>query len=119
MKHPLLKLEPLIWPLFGGGIMLGTMLMTGWLLVVGVGAPLGLVPADALAYERAYALGSSLIGRALLVAIVALPLWKGAHHTRHLSIDSGGAARDAIVAPLLYLIATAGSVMAILAVIRL
>ena len=47
MKHPLLKLEPLIWVLFGLGIMVGTMLMTGWLAVVGVAAPLGLVPADA------------------------------------------------------------------------
>ncbi len=119
MKHPLLKLEPLIWVLFGAGIMVGTMLMTGWLAVVGVAAPLGLIPADALAFERAHALGSSLIGRLLLVPIIALPLWKGAHHVRHLSIDSGGGERDAVVAPLLYLIATAGSVMAILAVIRL
>ena len=119
MNHPLLKLEPLIWLLFGGGIMVGTMLMTGWLAVVGVGVPLGLVPADALTYERAYALGSSLIGRLLLVAIVALPLWKGVHHTRHLFIDAGGGERDALVAPLLYLIATAGSLLAIVAVVRL
>lgn len=119
MKHPMLKLEPLVWLLFGGGIMVGTMLMTGWLLVVGIGVPLGLVPGDPLAYERAHALGSSLIGRVLIVAIVALPLWKGAHHTRHLAIDSGGAARDAIVAPLLYLIATAGSLLAIVAAVRI
>lgn len=119
MKHPLLKLEPLIWVLFGGGIMIGTMLMTGWLAVVGVAAPLGIVPADALAYERAHDLGSSLIGRLLIVAIIALPLWKGAHHTRHLFIDSGGAERDAVVAPILYLIATAGSLLAIVAAFRI
>ena len=34
MKHLLLKLEPVIWLLFGQGILLGTMLLTGWLLVV-------------------------------------------------------------------------------------
>ncbi len=119
MKHPLLKLEPLIWVLFGGGIMVGTMLMTGWLAVVGVAAPLGIVSPDALAYERAQDLGSSLIGRLLLIAIVALPLWKGAHHTRHLFIDSGGAERDAVVAPILYLIATAGSLLAIVAAFRI
>ena len=39
-KHPLLKLEPLIWFLFGQGIMIGSILMTGWLLVVGLGAAL-------------------------------------------------------------------------------
>lgn len=119
MKHPLLAIEPVIWLLFGGGIMLGTMLMSGWLLVVGIGAPLGIVPADALAYERAHALGSSLVGRVLIVAIVALPLWKGAHHTRHLFIDSGGADRDGVLAPLLYLIAAAGSVLAIVAAARI
>ncbi len=119
MRQPLLKLEPLIWVLFGAGIMVGTMLMTGWLAVVGVAAPLGLIPADALGFERAHALGSSLIGRVVLVAIVALPLWKGAHHTRHLFIDSGGGERDAYVAPVLYLIATAGSLLAIVAAVRI
>lgn len=119
MRGLLLKLEPVIWLLFGGGIMVGTMLMTGWVLVVGLAAPLGLVPADALAFERAYALGSSFIGRVLLVAIVALPLWKGAHHTRHLLIDSGGGSRDGFVAPLLYLIALVGSVLAVVAAARI
>lgn len=119
MKHPMLKLEPLIWLLFGAGIMVGTMLMTGWLLVVGIGAPIGAVPADALSYARAHELGASLVGRVVIVALVALPLWKGAHHTRHLSIDAGGAARDAVVAPLLYAIAAAGSLLAIVAAARI
>ncbi|MGH0032717.1 MAG: fumarate reductase subunit FrdD [Myxococcota bacterium] len=119
MKTLLLKLEPVIWLLFGAGIMVGTMLMTGWTLAVGIAAPLGLGADGALAFERAHALGASLIGRVLLVAIVALPLWKGAHHTRHVFIDAGGAERDAVVAPLLYLLATVGSVMAIVAAVRL
>jgi fumarate reductase subunit D len=119
MKHLLLRLEPVIWLLFGGGIMVGTMLMTAWIAVVGLGAPMGLVPADALAFERAHALGSSLIGRIVLAALIALPLWKGAHHTRHVFIDMGGADRDALVAPVLYLLAIAGTVLAIAAVVRL
>ena len=119
MKTLLLKLEPLIWLLFGGGIMLGTMLMTGWVLIVGIAAPLGIVSSDGLAFERAYALGSSPIGRVLLASLVALPLWKGAHHTRHLFLDAGGAERDAVIAPLLYLLASFGSVMAIVAAVRL
>ena len=118
MKHMLLKLEPLIWILFGQGIMIGTMLLTGWLLVVGLGIPMGIVDADALSYQRAHALGSSLIGRLVLFALIALPLWKGAHHCRHLSIDLGGD-RDHIVAPILYLIASIGSIAAIIAVVRL
>ena len=37
MKGLLLQLEPLIWLMFGQGIMIGTMLLTGWVLVVGLG----------------------------------------------------------------------------------
>ena len=119
MKHLLLRLEPLIWFLFGQGIMIGTMLLTGWLLVFGVLAPAGIVSSVPLEYERALALGSNVIGRVVLLALIALPLWKGAHHLRSLSIDFGGLSRDVVVAPILYGIATLGSLAAIVAVIRL
>lgn len=119
MKSLLLKLEPIIWLLFGQGIMLGTMLLTGWLLVIGLAIPMGFVSADALSYARAHELGSTLIGRIVLAGIIILPIWKGAHHLRHVSIDFGGGERDAVVAPLLYAIATVGSLAAILAVVRL
>lgn len=117
MKALLLRLEPLIWFLFGQGILLGTILLTGWLLVVGVAAPLGIV--EPLSFERAHDLGSHPIGRLVLFALVALPLWKGAHHTRHVFIDLGGGDRDATVAPLLYAVAVFGSLAALVAVIRL
>lgn len=119
MKQLLLVLEPAIWFLFGQGIMIGTMLLTGWLIVVGVGVPMGLFPADALAYERMHMLGSNIIGRIVLLGLIALPLWKGAHHLRSLAVDFGGGDRDATVASLLYGIAIVGSLLGIVAVIRL
>lgn len=119
MKHLILKLEPLVWFMFGQGILLGTILLTGWILVVNLGVPLGVISDDALAYPRAIDLASSLPGRLVLAALCALPLWKGAHHLRHVSIDAGGADRDAVVAPLLYLVAAIGSLVAIMAVVRL
>ena len=119
MRHFLLKLEPVIWLLFGQGILIGTMLLTAYLAVVGVAIPLGIVSADALSYERAHALGSTLIGRVVLFALIALPLWKGAHHVRSLSLDYGGQARDAVLAPLLYGLALLGSILALVAVVRL
>jgi len=119
MKHWLLKLEPLIWLLFGQGIMIGTMLLTGWILVVGVLAPMGLVSQGALGFARAHSLGASLLGRLFLLALLVLPLWKGAHHVRSLSIDFGGVERDAAVASLLYAIAAVGSLLAVVAVVRL
>lgn len=119
MKHFLLRMEPVIWLLFGQGLLIGTMLLTGWILVVGIAVPLGLIDPAALSFDRAHALGSNLIGRLVLAALIVLPLWKGAHHLRHLSIDFRGAERDPVVAPILYAIATVGSLLGILAVIRL
>ena len=119
MRHLLLKLEPVIWLLFGQGILIGTMLLTAYLLIIGLAIPLGIVPAEALSYERALALGSNLIGRLVLFALIALPMWKGAHHVRSLSIDFNGQARDAVVAPLRYGLALLGSVLALIAVVRL
>ena len=119
MRHLLLKLEPVIWLLFGQGIMIGTMLLTAYLAVVGLAIPLGIVDADALSYERALRLGGSLIGRVVLFALIALPMWKGAHHVRHLSLDMGGLARDPVVAPILYGLALLGNALALIAVVRL
>jgi fumarate reductase subunit D len=119
MRHLLLKLEPVIWLLFGQGILIGTMLLTGWILVVGLLVPLGIVAPEALGYVRAHDLASSLPGRVFLVALLALPLWKGAHHVRSFSIDFGGLNRDPLVAAVVYTIAALGSLLAIVAVVRL
>ena len=124
MKALLVRIEPIIWLLFGQGILIGTILLTAWLLVIGVLIPLGVVSPDALAYEREYRLATAApfglpIGRLLLVAIMALPLWKGAHHLRSLALDFGGFERDAVVGSALYATAAVGSIMAVLAVFRL
>lgn len=119
LKSFLLKIEPIIWLLFGQGILIGTMLMTGWILVVGLLMPMGIVDSASLDYERAHALGANIIGRLLLAALIALPLWKGAHHLRALAKDFGGAENDGAVGSILYLIAFAGTVGAVLAVARL
>ena len=119
MKHLLLKIEPIIWLLFGAGLSIGTILLTGFVLVLGLAIPMGLIPADALGYERAHALASNLIGRLILLAVIVLPLWKGAHHMRSLALDFGGVERDGAVGGLLYLMAAGGSVLGLIAVIRL
>ncbi len=119
MKQLLLRLEPIIWLLFGAGLALGTMLLTGFVLVVGLAIPLDFVSADALAYDRAHALASNFVGRLFLLGLIALPLWKGAHHIRSLLLDFGGESRDGAVGTLLYLLAAVGSVAGILAVVRL
>lgn len=119
MKAILLRLEPLIWTLFGAGMMVGGLLLPALILVLGLAAPFGLVPESALAFERMHGLAASLPGRLLLAAAVALPLWAGAHHLRHVWIDFGGLKSDALVGSLLYALALVGSVLGVVAAIRL
>lgn len=119
MKTLLLKLEPIVWALFGAGMMVTALLMPGWLLVVGVAGPMDVLSADALSYERMLGLFGHPIGRLIGAAAIALPLWGGAHHIRHLAIDFGGIARDAWFGALCYAVALAGSVLAVLAVLAL
>lgn len=122
MKTLLLKLEPLIWFMFGQGILIGTILLTGWILVVGVLMPLGIVDPANLNYMRAHELATASLfgviplGQLILAALLVLPLWKGAHHIRSLLVDFGGGERDGIVGGLLYLVAIVGSGMGIAAV---
>ena len=124
MKTLLLKLEPLIWFMFGQSIMIGTMLLTGWILVLGILMPLGIVDPMNMNYVRAHQLATASVfglplGQLVLAAILVLPLWKAAHHVRSLLIDFGGGERDGIVGTVLYLIAIVGSVMGISAVVGL
>ncbi len=125
MKTLLLKLEPLIWFMFGQGILIGTILLTGWILVVGVLMPLGIVDPANLDYMRARELATAShfgvipLGQLILAALLVLPLWKGAHHIRSLLVDFGGGERDGMVGGLLYLVAIVGSGMGIAAVVGL
>ncbi len=119
MKTLMLKLEPIIWGLFGGGMMVGGLLLPGFILIVGLLVPLGVVSADAVAYDRFYGLASNPIGRLVFLAAIALPLWGGAHHLRHVWIDLGGLKSDGLVGALCYGLAAFGSFAAIAAVVRL
>lgn len=119
MRTLLLKLEPVVWALFGAGMFVAGLLYPAFLLVATLAQPLGVLSADALSFERAHALAAHPIGRVVLVAAIALPLWAGAHHVRHVAIDLGGIARDAWFGALCYALALAGSVLAVVAVARL
>jgi fumarate reductase subunit D len=119
MKALWVRLEPLLWLVFGAGMMVGTLLLPAYIVVLGLAAPLGLVSSTALSYERAHALASSSLGRLVLFALMALPVWKGAHHTRFLLIDLGRASDDALAATVLYGLAAVATSFALIAIFRL
>ncbi len=119
MRTLMLKLEPIIWGLFGGGMFIGALVLPAWLLVVGVLAPTGIISATPLDFDHIYGLASHPIGRLVFLAAAALPLWAGAHQLRHIFLDFGGLSRDGLVGGVLYAIALVGSVLAVVAAVNL
>jgi fumarate reductase subunit D len=118
MRRVLLVLEPILWGLFSAGMMVGGLLLPAWALVMGVAGPLG-IASSATGYDQFFALATHPLGRLALLAAIALPLWGGAHHLRHLWLDFGGLRSDGLVGTLCYGIALLGSLAAIVAVARL
>ena len=116
MKALMLKLEPVIWLLFGGGMMVGGFVLPAFIATVGLGLVGG---GDAYGFDRMHALFSNPLVKLVAVAALALPLWGGAHHLRHVWIDFGGLKSDGVVGGLLYLLALGGSVAAVVAVVTL
>ena len=116
MKALMLKLEPVIWLLFGAGMMVGGFVLPAFIATVGLGLVGG---GDAYGFDRMHAFFSNPLAKLVAVAAMALPLWGGAHHLRHVWIDLGGLKSDGVVGGLLYLVALGGSVAAIVAVVTL
>ena len=71
---------PIFWLLFGGGGMLAALLGTMLVFITGIAAPLGWpLPAQLLSYPRVLAFAQHWIGKAFLLAVIALFAWHAAH----------------------------------------
>lgn len=75
--------EPLWWGLFSAGGVCFAVLLPAVILFIAVLLPLGLLPAEALSYERASSLLFSVPGFLFVGAVVCLPLFHTAHRLRH------------------------------------
>ena len=95
------KLEPVFWLLFGGGGFVAAFFLPGFLIGVGLLAPLGLMESG-LGYDRVLSLATSPVGRVFLISMLSLILWHCAHHMRHVIMDLGGASTAALAAYLSY-----------------
>jgi fumarate reductase subunit D len=103
--------KPIVWSLFAGGGMIAAFLIPVMLVITGLAVPMGLLPEDALAYDRMLALAGNPIGKLVLFGVIFLSLWHAAHRLRmtlhDLGIRSGRAAMFAC-----YGVAGLGSVAA-------
>jgi len=71
---------PVFWLLFGAGGMLAALLGAVLVFITGLAVPLGWpLPADLLAYPRVLAFAQGFVGKAALLAVIALFAWHAAH----------------------------------------
>ncbi len=81
--------EPMVWSLFSAGGMLSAMVTPVLILITGILIPLGIIAGDAIGFERAQAFAANPIGKLLLLVLIVLPLWHGAHRFRFALVDLG------------------------------
>ncbi|WP_117236234.1 fumarate reductase subunit FrdD [Vibrio maerlii] len=75
--------EPIWWGLFGAGGTWFAMITPITILVLGILAPLGIIDAEALSYERVSAFAKTIIGALFIIATLALPMWHAMHRVHH------------------------------------
>ncbi|EHJ94727.1 fumarate reductase subunit FrdD [Vreelandella boliviensis] len=93
--------EPLWWGLFSAGGICFAVFLPAVILFIAVLLPLGLLPAEALSYERASTLLFSVPGFLFVGAVVCLPLFHAAHRLRHGMFDIS-VGNDALNKKLMY-----------------
>ncbi|MBG0761054.1 fumarate reductase subunit D [Vibrio cidicii] len=75
--------EPIWWSLFGAGGTWFAMITPVTVLVLGILAPLGIIDAQALSYERVVSFATSIIGALFIIGTLALPMWHAMHRVHH------------------------------------
>jgi len=81
--------EPIYWGLFGAGGVVTAMLLPVVVLITGILAPLGWLPADALSYDKVHSLATSWWGAPILLVCIALPIFHAMHRIYHGLHDIG------------------------------
>jgi fumarate reductase subunit D len=82
-KAPKRSDEPIWWGLFGAGGTWFAMITPITILVMGILAPLGIIDAEALSYERVAGFATSIIGALFVIGTLALPMWHAMHRVHH------------------------------------
>jgi fumarate reductase subunit D len=106
--------KPIIWSLFAAGGTFAAFVTPVMIVVTGLAVTFGLLPAEALAYERVLPVVQNPIGKGLIFLAVFLPAWHAAHRLRITAHDFGIRA-DTVVMAVCYGLAALATLAAIFA----
>ncbi|GLS89559.1 fumarate reductase subunit D [Psychromonas marina] len=81
--------EPIFWGLFGAGGMLTAFLTPVMILITGLLIPLGIIDKGNFNYQTLHSFATSWYGAAIVLVLVALPLWHTLHRIFHALHDLG------------------------------
>ncbi len=108
--------KPIFWSLFAAGgtlaAFLAPVLALLFLLLSINHAP------DLMSYARLHAFAANWFGKLFLFGVVTLFLWHAAHRLR-VTVYDFGVRNDSVVAIIVYLVAAAGTVSTVLALLRI
>jgi fumarate reductase subunit D len=108
--------KPIVWGPFAAGGTL-TAFLTPALIVLTLLAALGHTP-DLLSYERLHALMSHWLAKVAAAGVIFLSLWSAAHRLRITCYDLG-LRHDTLAATVVYVVALAGTVAALVYLARI
>ncbi|KXO13045.1 Fumarate reductase subunit D [Moritella sp. JT01] len=81
--------EPVFWGLFGAGGMLTAFLTPVMILITGLLIPLGVIGQGNFNYQTLHGFATTWYGAAIILVLIALPLWHTLHRIFHALHDLG------------------------------
>jgi fumarate reductase subunit D len=116
----LLRPEPMFWGLFSAGGFVAALVLPIFVGILGLAFPSGLLPRDALSYERVVDLVGHPLAKLFLLGVVSLPLFHWAHRFRYTVHHQFGVhGLKGLVAVACYGTAIAGAALAALVLLRI
>jgi fumarate reductase subunit D len=110
--------KPIVWGIFAAGGTIAAFVVPVLILITCLAVPLGLLPADTLSYEHVLGLVQHPLSKLVTFALLFLIIWHAAHRMRITAHDLG-IRNDTLVMLICYGVAAAGSLLMLLALLRI
>jgi fumarate reductase subunit D len=110
--------KPIVWGLFAAGGTVAAFIVPALIFVTCLAVPLGLLSTDTLSYEHIHELIQHPISKLVAFALLFLIIWHAAHRMRITAHDLG-IRNDTLVMLMCYGVAAAGSLLMLLALLRI
>lgn len=110
--------KPIVWGLFAAGGTVAAFVVPVLILITCLGVPLGLLPADTLSYQHVLELLQHPLSKLITFGVLFLLIWHAAHRMRITAHDLG-IRKDTVVMLVCYGIAAAGTLLMLIALLRI